>query len=45
MGKHELLTDAGRGQLIGISTGRDDLARLYTLEGSDLKLIAQRRGD
>ncbi len=45
MGKHELLTDAEREQLIGIPTGRDELARLYTLEGSDLDLILQRRGD
>lgn len=45
MGKHELLTDAARERLIGIPTGRDELARLYTLEGSDLDLILQRRGD
>lgn len=45
MRKHELLTDAERERLIGIPTGRDELARLYTLEEPDLDLILQRRGD
>ena len=45
MRKHELLTDAERERLIGIPTGYDELARMYTLEGPDLDLILQRRGD
>ena len=44
-GKDELLTDTEHDQLIGIPTGRDERARLYTLEASDLELILQRRED
>ena len=45
MRKHELLSEADREQLIGIPTERDALARIYTLEPSDLDLILRRRGD
>ena len=41
--KHEILTDAEREQLIGIPTGRDRLARLYTIEPADVDLIGTRR--
>ncbi|RAS04377.1 uncharacterized protein DUF4158 [Ensifer adhaerens] len=45
MRKHELLTEAEREQLLGIPTERDDLARLYTFEPSDVELIRLRRED
>ncbi|MER9080815.1 DUF4158 domain-containing protein [Mesorhizobium sp. M0895] len=45
MRKHELLTEEEREQLIGISSDRDGLARLYTFESPDLDLIRLRRED
>lgn len=45
MAKRELLTDAEREQLLGIPTERDDLARLYTFEPTDIDLIRLRRED
>jgi TnpA family transposase len=45
MRKHELLDTAERERLLAIPTSRDDLARLYTLEPSDIELIRLRRGD
>lgn len=41
--KHELLTDAERQQLIGIPDDRDQLARLYTFEPSDIEIVGVRR--
>jgi TnpA family transposase len=41
--KHELLTDLERNQLIGIPVDRDQLARLYTFEPSDIDIIGVRR--
>jgi hypothetical protein len=45
MRKHQLLTEAEREQLLGFPEDRDDLARLYTFEPSDLDLIRLRRED
>lgn len=39
MAKRELLSDAEREQLLGIPTERDDLARLYSFEPTDIDLI------
>ena len=43
MRKHTLLTDIERQRLVGIPSDRDELARLYTLDGADLDLIRLRR--
>jgi TnpA family transposase len=43
MAKHTLLSDPERDQLLGVPTGQDDLARLYTLETADFDLIRLRR--
>ena len=43
MRKHTLQTDVERQRLVGIPSERDELARLYTLDGADLDLIRQRR--
>jgi len=40
-----LAGQAERKQLLGISTGRDDLARLYTFEPKDIDMILRRRED
>lgn len=45
MAKHELLSDGERDQLLGVPTERDDLARLYTFEPTDIDLIRLRRED
>ena len=45
MRKHELLSGAEREHLLGIPSQRDDLARFYSLESSDLDLIRLRRDD
>jgi NAD/NADP transhydrogenase beta subunit len=45
MPKHELLNEIEREHLLGIPVDRDELARLYTLEPSDIGLIRLRRGD
>jgi hypothetical protein len=45
MPKHSLLSEAERDQLLGIPTERDDLARLYTFEPSDIDQIRLRRED
>ncbi|MEO9338734.1 DUF4158 domain-containing protein [Mesorhizobium sp. SB112] len=45
MAKHELLSDGERHQLLGIPTERDDLARLYTFEPTDIDPIRLRRED
>ncbi len=45
MRKHELLSGAERERLVGIPSERDELARLYTFEASDLDLIRSRRED
>ncbi|KQO56327.1 hypothetical protein BSZ14_12650 [Sphingomonas sp. Sph1(2015)] len=43
MRKHTLLTDLEREQLIGIPSNDDELARLYTLDRTDLDMIRLRR--
>jgi hypothetical protein len=40
-----MLTDEERQTLLGIPSGPDDLARLFTLSRSDRNLVAERRGD
>ena len=41
--KHQLLTEGERDQILAIPTERDDLARLYTFEPSDIEIIGARR--
>jgi len=45
MGRRDLLSADERGRIFGVPTHRDDLARLYTFEASDLELIGTRRED
>ena len=41
--KHQLLTENERDHLLAIPSDRDDLARLYTFEPSDIEIIGARR--
>jgi hypothetical protein len=41
--KHQLLTESERGQVLAIPADRDQLARLYTFEPSDMEIIGARR--
>ena len=45
MARRQLLTDEERLALLGIPSGADALARLFTLSRSDRNLVAERRGD
>jgi hypothetical protein len=41
--KHQLLTESERDQILAIPVDRDQLARLYTFEPSDIEIIGARR--
>ena len=41
--KHQLLTESERDQILAIPIDRDQLARLYTFEASDMEIIGARR--
>lgn len=45
MGRRDLLSAEERRRIFGVPTARDDLARLYTFEASDLELVGTRRED